>query len=105
MRASIDHIVGSQGVVDDGHDNALLKISIAHVNDRPSEALEALRVWRDTEPEARARWPSILRALLYITADVEPLSRGVLDGVDALEASATGPPALPRPRVARETRH
>lgn len=96
MRENIDYIVGSKGVLNDGNDNAELKICIANVNDSPEEALNALRAWRATAPEAAKYWPAMVRALIYTTPEAEPLSREVIDGIVSLDAADTRHLALRR---------
>lgn len=85
MIESVDYIIGSRGVIDDGYGLAQLKEHVAHVNRNPAPTLERVRSLRATTPDAAKYWPAWLGALLYLAETVEQLSDELVDGLVSLD--------------------
>jgi hypothetical protein len=94
MFDSLNYIVMSRRVIDDGYGLTTLKEHIAHVNSSHAQAVEAIRTWRSTDPEAARIWPFFLGGLLYTPHAVPELDEALLDAITALASDA--PSALRR---------
>lgn len=93
---TIEAIVMSRQVIDDGNGMHALKLDIEAIERAPEEALEAIRQWRASTPDAEKYWPRMLGGLLYTPHAVAPLSDAFLDALVSLDVDDPRPLALRR---------